>query len=1275
MRKVTDFIIDKRYGILFLFIIFSICSMFLMTKVNINHDIAKYLPKDSETRIGMDIMEKELKEIDSSSFNLMFKGLSIDDKEKIYRELTKIDGVDSVDYDEGADYNRGDYTLYVINVSDTDDSILARDVFSNVKEKYDDYDIYTSGDIADSNEEVLPIWIVVLAVFCALIVLIVMCSSYVEPFLFLTVILIAVLLNDGTNIIFDSVSNITSSISAILQMALSMDYSIMLMSRYSQEKEKKDDKVKAMKEALSNAFSSISSSSITTIVGLLALVFMSFTIGRDLGFVLAKGVLLSLVCIFTCLPALILIFDKFITKTKKKSLNIKLDTLGKFSYRLRKISLLIFVLVFIFSFFTKGSLKILYTDDENNKIKEVFKTNNQMAIVYKNDNEKKMADYCRSLEAKSGVNNVLCYSNTIGEKLRYNELNKRMNDLGSEMDVDLYLLKLIFYKYYNQTEENKITFSEFINFILEDVYKNEDINLDSTVKGNIERLNNFTDVDLINKKRTVDEVASILDMSSSEVEEIFIYYNSLNRSNTITLRQFIDFMNNDVLKSKYGDGIDDSTKNNLKILANFINVNVIKGKMSFLEQADLFGLDDGVVRELYLYYITQNEINLRMKISEFANFTSDRVLNDPLYSTNFDENVRNNINVLKTFSNMGIINEKMTADGLKNIFGMSLEQVKQILYFRYKNVDVDTKMTLERLVTTTIYIKNNTTYLNDVDISKIVLLANDQQLMSDPNLYTASDVASILGVDKDYICCLYSLIDLVNNNTDNWKMTPYEFVCFILDNKDKMGLESDKINNLLLIRTIMDSTFNNVGFIYNEMADLLGIDKNILKSIYSLYLLNYSDIKLSPQEFVSFLLSHKNDSILANRIDKGMVNKLTLLNSVMSASVNNYSYNPSDLAQVLGMNENELKLVFSLYDYRRNPSSISLKELVDFLLSEVVNNDELSKGIDKSKVDKLKTIDGVMNASLMNVLYTNDEMVAILSKLTKDIDQSLIELLYIYYGSQREYNTNWKLSVEEFVNYLNKTIFKDERFNDFIDDDIRVRVTNSKRDIKKAKELLIGGKYSRVVINTNFDLESNKTFNFIKNIQNELGNNMDNVYLIGNSPMAYDMSKTFNREMDFITILTMLAIFIVVAITFISLIIPIILVLLIQCAVYLTMGILSFTGGNVYFIALLIVQSILMGATIDYAILYTSYYIEHRKSMNIKNSIICSYNKSIHTILTSASILIIVTLIVGCFASAIAAKICKTLSQGTLCSALLILILLPAVLALFDRFIIKNSKI
>ena len=123
------------------------------------------------------------------------------------------------------------------------------------------------------------------------------------------------------------------------------------------------------------------------------------------------------------------------------------------------------------------------------------------------------------------------------------------------------------------------------------------------------------------------------------------------------------------------------------------------------------------------------------------------------------------------------------------------------------------------------------------------------------------------------------------------------------------------------------------------------------------------------------------------------------------------------------------------------------------------------------------------------------------------------------------------------------------------------------------------------------------------------------------------------------------------------------------------MSILSMTGSSVYFISLLIVQSILMGATIDYAIVYTSYYREFRESgSDIKEALIGAYNHSIHTILTSASILIIVTLVVGQFASQIAAKICITLSEGTLCSTLLILLLLPPILATFDKFVAKSKK-
>ena len=302
-----------------------------------------------------------------------------------------------------------------------------------------------------------------------------MCESFVEPFLFLFAILLAVLYNKGTNIIFPSISYISASISAILQLALSMDYSIMLMNRYNQERKETDDKVTAMKNALYNAFKSISSSSITTIVGLIVLVFMSFTIGKDLGLILAKGVLFSLISIFFVLPGLILMFDKWIEKTKKKKLNISLNTLGKINYKLRYISIPLFLVIFIGSFILKGNLEILYTNSESDETKKEFNGINQMALIYKNEDEEKIANIISNIENEENVKEILAYSNTINDKLKYNELKEKSSDLGSEIDIEDYLIKLLYYEYYSKDTANKMTFGEFVDFIKSNVYNNKDL--------------------------------------------------------------------------------------------------------------------------------------------------------------------------------------------------------------------------------------------------------------------------------------------------------------------------------------------------------------------------------------------------------------------------------------------------------------------------------------------------------------------------------------------------------------------------------------------------------------------------------------------------------------------------------------------------------------------------------------------------------------------------------------------------------------------------------
>lgn len=1274
MKKITDFIIDKRYVILFLFIILSGVSVILSNKVNINYDISEYLPSTSETRIGMDIMEEEFKEIKSSYLNVMFKGLKDSEKDDIFDYLNNIEGAGSVDYDETGNYNKDDYTLFVINVDDLEDSELSSNIYDDIISHFDDYEMYTSGTIAERNEPVLPMWIMVLAVGCALIILTIMCESYVEPVLFLISILMAVLLNKGSNIIFDSVSNITDSISAILQMALSMDYSIMLMDRYRQERETEYDKVKAMKNALYHAFTAISSSSVTTIVGLVSLVFMSFTIGRDLGFVLAKGVLFSLICIFFVLPALILMCDKFIVKTKKKCPNIKLDSVGKVSYRFRKIAIILFIIVLVGSYLLKGNLGILYTESQSDMISEVFAENNQIAIIYDSSDEEVISKYLKELEDNDKIENILGYGNTINEELSYSQLPVKIRDLGSDIDVSEYLIKILYYRYYNQNDNNTMSFNEFTSFISNYVYDNSVFSekLDKNTKSNIEKLENFTDPLLINKKRTAEEIANILDIDIESVNNLLIYYNSINNNLKISLDDFISFMNKDVLTNDtYVKNIDSNAISSLNLLANFVNKDIISNNMTSVEMANLFGIDEEIMQSLYTYYVSINGIDIKITISEFSNFILNDVLVDSQYSNLFDEETINNIKMLATFSDNSIITKNMSSMELANLFDIDESTIKQILLLKYGAFDNGTSLSIGEFIDNVIYIEANTNYLDNLDISNFSEL--DQTILSDTTKYTATEMSNILNMDTKQLYQIYSLIDFIQNNTDNWQITPQEFVNLILTNGNNID-ETTK-SKLQFLSVIMDSSVSNLQYSYEEIAKLVGIDSNILRNIYILYLSKNTTVVLTPQEFVDFVLNHKNDEMLSSNIDVNTINQLVLVQDVMNGALNNKKYDSLELSNLLGIKDDDLKLLYGLYnvEYINTKQTISLNDFVSFLLNYVISNSDYSINFDKEASSKLSTINNIMVDSLNNVEYTKDELFSILSSLSGELDKNAIDLLYMYYGSIYKYNDNWTLTVEKFVNFLNNNILEDSRLNNLIDKDMRKSINDANDMIKEAKELLVGKNYSRVIINTKFELESEETFNFIKDIKSKLEDRGSNVYIIGDSPMAYEMSESFQGELDFITILTMIAIFIVVAITFKSLIIPFILVLLIQCAVYTTMGILSFSGEGVYFIAILIVQSILMGATIDYAILYTSYYIEHRKNMAVKEAIISSYNKSINTILTSASILVIVTYVVGIFSSGITSRICNTLSQGTLCAALLILILLPAMIAACDKIIMKKK--
>ncbi|MGD9676921.1 MAG: RND family transporter [Vulcanibacillus sp.] len=763
MKRVSNFIVERKTLIFVVVILLTVFCGLLATKVSINSDMSKYLPKNSQMKIGQDIMAKEFNN-DVNTLNVMFSELDDNQKSIFSQSLSEIEGVDSVAYDNSEKYNKDGYTLYVLSIGYSVDADETKAVMNTVKEQYVDYDFVMGGSAA-GNSVLLGLFpkMIGIAFIIILIILFLMCNSWIEPLLFLVSTGVAVLINMGTNIIFGSVSDITFSIAPILQLVVSIDYSIMLLNRYKQEKQVDNNKTEAMKKALQRSFSAISSSSITTIVGMLALVFMSFTIGRDFGFVLAKGVLFSLICIFTILPAMVLIFDNLIEKTAKKSLPINMNKIGSLSFHIRKAMPIVFIALLVGSFILRGGVAINYTMTDFDSINKVFTPDNTFVVLYQNKDEDKIATLVEKIDKRSDVNSVNAYCSTLGKRVTYNEM-------ASAVNMDENIIALMYYSYFEQ---------------------------------------------------------------QGEVEQ-----------------------------QKIAPGV----------------------------------------------------------------------------------------------------------------------------FMQYLQTDIATNPLFEKFLT------------------------------------------------------------------------------------------------------------------QESMAQL---------------------------------------ATLGGAIPQGQI---------------------------------------AMYDF------------IQYLLSDIVNNE------------------------LYKPFFTADNL---------------------------------------------------EQLDD------------TKYEMNKGMAQLVGNDYSRMIINTNLAAESEQTTQFITQLNNELGGNDGVYYIMGNSVMAYEMQDSFPIEMNLITIFTVIVILMILAIAFRSLSVPLILVLIIQGAVFITMGLASIGGDRISYLALLIVQCLLLGATVDYGILLTSYYKELRCKLDIKEALITALNQSIHTILTSALILVIVTGLLGFYtmnSNPATSEILMLIAEGGIVATILVVFILPGLLAAMDRFVIKQSK-
>ena len=423
MMKLAAFIVDKRNLFFLILIIGLIFSAFSTGWIQVENSLPEYLPANSESRQGLDIMADQF--ITYGTASVLVENISLSRAETLYEELCQINGVQSIVYSADDNYNNVS-ALYTItfDYSETDDQCL--ESLDAVKAHLRTHDIYVSTAMGNSAAEIIDQEVSVIMVIVAIIVVTVLIftsSTYAEVPVLLLTFVSAMVLNQGTQFLLGKISFVSNSVTSILQLALSLDYAVILCNRFKEEREHLPLR-EAVITALSKGIPEIAASSLTTIGGMIAMMFMQFKIGPDMAICLIKAVLFALLAVFIIMPGLLMLFGPLMEKTKHKNFVPHIPFVGKFAYKTRFIIPPIFIVLVLLGYKFSGDCpyvygygeietpKLNYVQIAENKIRDNFGATNFVALVYPTDDyqiEKRMLaelDTYEEVDYSMGLSNV-----------------------------------------------------------------------------------------------------------------------------------------------------------------------------------------------------------------------------------------------------------------------------------------------------------------------------------------------------------------------------------------------------------------------------------------------------------------------------------------------------------------------------------------------------------------------------------------------------------------------------------------------------------------------------------------------------------------------------------------------------------------------------------------------------------------------------------------------------------------------------------------------------
>ena len=423
MQKVAAVIVDRKTFFFLTFIVMAIFCVFSRNWVNVNDDITSYLAKDTETRRGLDIMDSEFTTF--ATANVMVSSITYDAAAKLAPQIEVINGVHSVEFDDTEDHYKNASALFAVTFDGDTTSEVSEKAMDEIKSLLADYDTYISSEVGNPMEQTIKSEMVVvlgIAVFIIIAVLLFTSKTYMEIPVLLITFGAAALLNMGTNYWFGTISYVTDSIAVVLQLALAIDYAIILCHRYTEEREHLEARDAAV-AALSKAIPEISASSLTTISGLAALSLMHFRLGYDMGIVLIKAIVMSMLSVFLLMPGLLVLFSKLIDKTHHRSFVPKISLWGKLTVKTRYVIPPLFLIIaaaafvfanrcpYVYGYSTLDTVKQNESKIADKMVASTFGTDNLVAMLVPSGSYEKEAQLLNVISAQPEVESAMGLAN------------------------------------------------------------------------------------------------------------------------------------------------------------------------------------------------------------------------------------------------------------------------------------------------------------------------------------------------------------------------------------------------------------------------------------------------------------------------------------------------------------------------------------------------------------------------------------------------------------------------------------------------------------------------------------------------------------------------------------------------------------------------------------------------------------------------------------------------------------------------------------------------